>query len=79
MSYLIFDKDYGIYTSPFVSGYLRAQCKRGNLSIINTRNLTGMNIDGHWVDLPIWEHPIQKVAEEPLISIEASEQQQLED
>ena len=42
-SYLIIDKEYRIYKSPVLSGYVRSQVRRGDLSVISLSRLKGMN------------------------------------
>lgn len=41
--YLIVDREYRIYKSPVLSGYVRSQVRKGNLSVINLNRLKGMN------------------------------------
>lgn len=65
MRYLIIKSDYSVSQSKILSGYLRAQCKRGNISIIDTRRMRGMNLDGTWSDV----NEFKRVEDEPLIEV----------
>ena len=54
-NYLIIDRQYRIYYCRYISGYVRAQAKKGNLSIVNLNNMTGININGSdWSDVQEW-------------------------
>jgi len=67
--YLVVDKEYGIYHTAVFNGYLRAQVKKGNLSVLNLRTMQGMNIDG-WTMEDIPELPKGYLVEsEPLTSV----------
>ncbi len=53
--YLIIDEQHRVYQTAFISGYLRSQLKQGNLSIINTTQMKGMDITGDWSDIQDWD------------------------
>lgn len=46
--YLVIDKEYRIYQTPILSGYVRAQAHEGNLSVVNLAAMKGMNLDRSW-------------------------------
>ena len=69
--YLIIDAQYRISKTPVLSGYLRTQLKKGNVSVIRLDRLQGMNIDGTWEDLPEWSGTVE---DEPLVSVEENKQ-----
>ena len=46
--YLVIDKEYRIYQTPVLSGYVRAQAHKGNLSVVNLATMEGMNLDRSW-------------------------------
>lgn len=67
--YLIIDREYRIYQSPELSGYVRGQCKRGNLSVVRlysdhskdgllairrSQKAEGMNLDGSYSEIQQW-------------------------
>ena len=67
--YLVIDKEYRIYFTSIFNGYLRAQVKKGNLSVLNLMTMQGMNIDG-WTMEDIQELPKgYRVESEPLTSV----------
>ncbi len=41
--FLIIDEDYKIYKAPVLSGYVRSEARKGNLSVIDIRRMKGMN------------------------------------
>lgn len=41
--YLIIDKEYRIYKSDILSGYVRSQARKGNLSVVNLKTMQGIN------------------------------------
>lgn len=43
MSYLIIDKQYRIFHTNILTGYLHSQCRRGSLSIVNLATMKGLN------------------------------------
>lgn len=49
--YLVIDKEYRIYQTPILSGYVRNQAHLGNLSVVNLNNMMGMNQDRSWSDI----------------------------
>ena len=49
--YLIIDRDYRISKSEVLSGRLRTDAKRGELSVVNLKTMQGINIDGSWSDI----------------------------
>jgi hypothetical protein len=49
--YLVIDKEYRIYQTPILSGYVRAQAHEGNLSVVNLSTMQGMNLDRSWSDV----------------------------
>jgi len=42
--YLIIDEQYRIYKSNILSGYVRQQARKGNLSVVNLTTMQGINI-----------------------------------
>lgn len=46
--YLVIDREYRIYQTPVLSGYVRSQAHAGNLSVVNLRTMEGMNLDRSW-------------------------------
>ena len=46
--YLVIDKEYRIYQTQILSGYVRAQALKGNLSVVNLASMEGMNLDRSW-------------------------------
>lgn len=61
MSYLIIDKQYRIFHSDRLTGYLHTQCRRGNLSIVNLKTMKGLNLacssldaQETWSDIQEW-------------------------
>ena len=41
--YLIIDEDYRISKTNIISGNLRSECRKGNISIVDVKNMKGMN------------------------------------
>ena len=53
--YLIVDRDYRIFQTDVFSGKIRALLKAGELSVVDTKTMKGMNIDGLTMeDIPTW-------------------------
>ena len=46
--YLVIDKEYRIYQTQILSGYVRAQAHEGNLSVVNLTTMEGINRDRSW-------------------------------
>ena len=46
MRYLIIDKDYCVFKTNVISGQSRNALKAGLISIIDVKNMEGMDIDG---------------------------------
>ncbi len=55
MNYLIIDEYYRIYQTKVLSGYIYTQAKKGNLSVVRLRDMKGMNIDGSWSEINLWD------------------------
>jgi len=54
--YLIVDRDYRIFQTDVFSGRIRTLLKAGEVSVVNTRTMKGMNIDGLTMEvIPTWE------------------------
>lgn len=47
-SYLIIDRQYRVFRSAFISGYVMTQARKGNLSILHPWTMEGINLDGTW-------------------------------
>jgi len=43
MKYLIIDAEYRIYQSAILTGYIRSQARKGNLSIVDLKVMKGLN------------------------------------
>lgn len=52
--FLIVDEQYRVYVTSTISGYVRAQVKKGNLTLINTATMQGMDMEGTWSDIQPW-------------------------
>lgn len=68
--YLIIDRDYRLYQNKIFTGYMRAQVKKGNLSVVNIRTMEGMNIDGWTMEkIDDWDDR-KPLDDEPLVSVD---------
>ena len=68
IKYLLIDREHRVFKVNVISGYLRAQAKKGNLMILNPRLMKGMSISGFWEDIQDWKKEYL-VDEEPLVSV----------
>lgn len=53
--YLIIDEQHRIYRTNKLTKYVKKQTKKGNLSVINIKDMIGMNIDGTWSEIQKWD------------------------
>ena len=76
--YLLIDAQHRVYKSKVVSGYMRAQAKKGNLMVLDIMNpssvfpdrkLRGLSIAGEWEAIQEWKAEY-KIDEEPLVSVD---------
>ena len=56
--YLVIDEQYRLYKTPIISGALRAECRKGDVSIVNLDTMQGLaqGDDGYdeWQDIQDW-------------------------
>ena len=66
--FLIIEKDYTISFSEVETGHIRSRCRRGEISLIDTKRMRGMNKAdfqeefGEWSKIEAYQRPISKVS-----------------